>query len=272
MTEKKKMNWVIKNLLYGLVFILVIVVTVEVFLRVTTQHSVSVEVPELIGMPLEQAAELVRADRLELVVTDSVFVSGFKKGSVYAQNPKGGANVKKGRKIYLTVNAKKEKQAEVPSLVGLSLRQAKVEILSRGLRLGRLSYVDDMATNLVLAQLRDGKEIAPGTSVDVGTVIDLRLGWNRADGYTTMPDFARMQYQRALSYVQDNSFNIDKVYFDETVKTGADSLAAMVYRQSPSAGVEDIRLGSSVKLWLTLDEKRLPALPVETDEEEPVTL
>ena len=29
MTEKKKMNWVIKNLLYGLVFILVIVLVVE---------------------------------------------------------------------------------------------------------------------------------------------------------------------------------------------------------------------------------------------------
>ena len=266
MTEKKKMNWVIKNLLCGLVFILVIVVAVEVFLRVTTQHSISVEVPDMVGMQLSDAETLAAKDKLDLFVTDSVFVKAFAKGSVYAQNPKAGNKVKRGRKIYLTVNAKKEKQAVVPSLIGLSLRQAKVELTTRGLKLGRLTYVDDMATNLVLAQLRKGEEIEPGTSVDVGSVIDLRLGLNRADGYTTVPDFGRMQYQRALSYIQDNSFNIGKVYFDSSVKTAEDTLAAMVYRQSPLAGTEDVVLGSSVTLYLTVDEGRLPALPEEPEE------
>lgn len=261
MTEKKKMNWVIKNLLCGLVFILAIVVLVEVFLRVTTQHSISVVVPDMIGMQLSDAEDLASQDKLNLFVTDSVFVSSFAKGSVYAQNPKPGAKVKRGRKIYLTVNAKKEKQAVVPSLVGLSLRQAKVELTTRGLKLGRLKYVDDMATNLVLAQLYKGQEIEPGTSLDVGSVVDLKLGWNRIDGYTTMPDFGRMQYQRAISYVQDNSFNLGKVIFDDSVKTAEDTLAAMVYRQSPIAGAEDIILGTTVTLYLTVDEKRLPALP-----------
>ena len=268
MTEKKKMNWVIKNLLCGLVFILVIVLAVEVFLRVTTQHSISVEVPDMVGMQLSDAQGLAGKDKLELYVTDSVFVKSFAKGSVYAQNPKAGDKVKRGRKIYITVNAKKEKQAEVPSLVGLSLRQAKVELTTKGLKLGRLKYVDDMATNLVLAQLLKGEEVEPGTSVDVGTVIDLKLGWNRTDGYTTMPDFGRMQYQRALSYVQDNSFNLGKVVFDNTVKTAEDTLAAMVYRQSPVPGAEDIILGSAVSLYLTLDESKLPAIPEETEEAE----
>lgn len=272
MTEKKKMNWVIKNLLCGLVFILVIVLAVEVFLRVTTQHSISATVPDMVGMQLSDAEVLAIDDKLELVVTDSVYVSSFAKGSVYAQNPKAGSTVKRGRKVYLTVNAKKEKQAEVPSLVGLSLRQAKVELQTRGLKLGRLSYVDDMATNLVVAQLLKGQEIEPGKSVDVGTVIDLKLGWNRADGYTTMPDFARMQYLRALSYVQDNSFNIGKVVFDDTVKTAEDTLAAMVYRQSPLAGSEDIILGSTVTLYLTVDESRLPALPEESEDFEQSSL
>lgn len=266
MTEKKKMNWVIKNLLCGLVFILVIVLAVEVFLRVTTQHSISVEVPDMIGMQLSDAEALAAKDKLDLFVTDSVFVSAFSKGSVYAQNPKPGNRVKSGRKIYLTVNAKKEKQAVVPSLVGLSLRQAKVELTTRNLKLGKLTYVDDMATNLVLAQTRKGENVEPGTSVDVGTVIDLKLGLNRADGYTTMPDFARMQYQRALSYVQDNTFNIGRVVFDETVKTAEDTLSAMVYRQSPLAGTENIVLGSTVTLYLTVDESRLPALPEEPEE------
>lgn len=268
MSEKKKMNWVIKNLLYGLVYVLVIFLAVEIFLHVTTQHEVSVDVPDLVGMPLEEARELAREDKLELHVTDSVFVSRFRKGSVYAQNPRAGAKVKRGRKIYLTVNAKKEKQAIVPSLVGLSLRQAKVELTTRGLRLGRLIYVDDMATNSVLAQLVAGNEIAPGTSVDVGTVVDLKLGLNQLDAYTSVPDFARMEYRRAVSNIQDNSFNLGKVVFDETVKTYADSLAAQVYRQSPAAGTEDVVLGSRVSIWLTLDENLLPAIVEQTEPEQ----
>ncbi|MBP5488003.1 MAG: PASTA domain-containing protein [Bacteroidales bacterium] len=268
MTEKKQMNWVIKNLLCGLVFILAISGAVWLFLHITTQHYTSVDVPDMVGMQLSDAEALAQKGKLELYVTDSVFVSSFAKGSVYAQNPKAGNKVKRGRKIYLTVNAKKEKQAEVPSLVGLSLRQAKVELTTRGLKLGRLRYVDDMATNLVLAQLYKGQEIAPGTSVDVGTVIDLKLGLNRADGFTTMPDFSRMEYRRALNYLQDNSFNLGKVVFDSSVKTAEDTLAAMVYRQSPAAGAEEIILGSSVTLYFTVDEKRLPALPEEPEIEE----
>ena len=271
MTEKKKMNWVIKNLLCGLVFILAIVLIVEVFLHATTQHSISVTVPDMVGMQLSDAEALAEKGRLELYVTDSVFVSSFAKGSVYAQNPKAGSTVKRGRKIYLTVNAKKEKQAEVPSLVGLSLRQAKVELTTKSLKLGQLSYVDDMATNLVVAQLFKGEEVEPGTSVDVGTVIDLRLGWNRTDGYVTMPDFSRMQYRRAVSYVQDNSFNLGKIIFDNSVKTAEDTLAAMVYRQTPLAGAENIILGSKVTLYLTVDESRLPALPEEPEEFEQST-
>ena len=265
MSEKKKMNWVIKNILYGLVYVLAIILAVEIFLHVTTQHEVSVAVPDLVGLPLEEAQELAREDRLELHVTDSVFVSRFRKGSVYAQNPKAGSRVKRGRKIYLTVNAKKEKQAVVPSLVGLSLRQAKVELTTRGLKLGRLIYVDDMATNSVLDQLIKGEAVEPGTSVDVGTVVDLKLGLNQSDAYTSVPDFARMEYRRAVSNIQDNSFNLGKVIFDGTVKTYADSLAAQVYRQSPLAGTEDVVLGSRVSIWLTLDEKLLPAIVEETE-------
>lgn len=264
MTDKKKpMNWVIKNLLYGLVFILAIVIAVNVFLLATTQHHISVEVPDMVGMPVEEAQSLAAREGIELFVTDSVFVSRFRKGSVYAQNPKAGARVKKGRKIYLTVNAKKEKQAIVPSLVGLSMRQAKVELTTRGLKLGRLIYVDDMATNSVLAQLVKGEEIAPGASVDVGTTVDLRLGLNRADGYTTVPDFSRQEYRRAVSNVQDNSLNLDRAVFDDSVKTYADSLAAMVYRQAPAPGTENVVLGTAVRLYLTIDENRLPALPEE---------
>ena len=57
------------------------------------------------------------------------------------------------------MNAKK---VSMPNLVGYSMRQAKAELNSRGLSLGKLIYVSDIATNNVLKQIYRNREIRPG--------------------------------------------------------------------------------------------------------------
>ena len=243
--------------------------SVNILLRVVTQHNITVTVPDLVGEDRASAQALAEQNNLQLVITDSVYVSRFRRGCVYAQNPKAGEQVKKGRKIYLTMNASHEKQVKMPDLVGYSLRQAKVELTSRKLKLGKLFYVNDIATNNVLAQMRSGQAIAPGTSIDVGTVIDLQLGLDPEDAFSAMPDFTGYKYQRALSSLQDNSFNFGAAVLDETVKTYSDSLAAFVYRQSPAASEEEtVRLGTAVKLYFTLDATKLPVAEEQSTEEQ----
>ena len=266
--KKNRRPSVLLNILAGLLVIAVLIAAAGLALRLVTQHNVTVTVPDLVGSSRQEAQALAEQNNLQLVVTDSVYVSRFRRGCVYAQNPKAGEQVKKGRKIYLTMNASHEKQVLMPDLVGYSLRQAKVELTSRKLKLGKLFYVSDIATNNVLAQLRSGQEIAPGTSIDVGTVIDLQLGLDPDDAYTAVPDFTGYKYQRALSSLQDNSFNFGAAVFDETVKSYADTLAAFVYRQSPAASDgQTARLGTAVKLYFTLDTSKLP-LPEEQSAEE----
>lgn len=258
-------NWIVRNLLWGIVFVTTILLAVNIFMHVFTQHSRYVTVPDLVGKTLEQARAEVASEDITLIVTDSVFVKRFRRGCVYAQNPKAGDKVKRGRKFYITMNASREKQVAMPDLVGLSLRQAKVELTSRGLKLGRLSYVNDIATNNVLAQTIDNEVVEGGRSVDVGTTVNLQLGLDPDDAYSMVPDLTGYRYQRAISTLQDNSFNISRTVFDATVKTYSDSLAAFVYSQEPSAKVENVRLGTAVKIYLTLDESKLPKI-----EEEPV--
>ena len=149
----------------------------------------------------------------------------------------------------------------MPNLVSLSLRQAIADLQSRGLAVGKLIYVKDIATNNVIRQLSRNREIEPGTLVETETVIDLVVGLNPdTDNGTYVPDVVGRRYIKAVDAVRKQSLNIKSLKFDETVKTYDDSLSAVVYRQVPA--IEDsvtVRMGDEVTLYFTLDQTRIPA-------------
>jgi beta-lactam-binding protein with PASTA domain len=174
---------------------------------------------------------------------------------VYSQNPKPGALVKKGRRIMLTINAMNAKKVSVPNLVGYSMRQAKAELNARGLALGKLMYVNDIATNNVLKQFYKNREIRPGRQVESGSEIDLQVGLNSSDNLTYVPNVKGMKYLRAVDAVHDNSLNLGRVVFDKTVKNYSDSLNAVVYKQTPEASRSPLLMGSDVTIHLSLDIK-----------------
>jgi beta-lactam-binding protein with PASTA domain len=152
----------------------------------------------------------------------------------------------------------------MPNLVGLSMRQAKAELLSRGLLLGNLIYVQDLATNNVLKQIHENSEIKPGVMVDSESVIDLVVGLNGNDFVTYVPDLIGLKRMSAVDAVHDNSLNVKSLRFDNTVKDYEDSLNAMVYRQTPEPSDSiHVNMGSEVVLYLTLDENRIPIREIE---------
>lgn len=251
-----KGNWIVKNLLWALALVLVLVIGVQILLGAYTRHGKTVTVPDFTNMQPTAAAGIARPMDLHLFVTDSVFVPRMDRGAVFSQNPKPGAQVKQGRKIRLTINAVTPKQVTIPNLVGLSMRQAKSELASRGLYLGRLMYVSDIATNNVIKQMYHGSEITPGSSVVSGSSIDLMVGLNDSDFRTMVPDVRGMRYLRAVDVLKDYYLNIGSLDFDKTVKTYSDSLDAVVYSQSPAPSEMPLRMGESVSVKLSLDPEK----------------
>ena len=135
------------------------------------------------------------------------------------------------------------------------MRQAKAELNARGLALGRLIYVNDIATNNVLKQIYHNREIRPGRQIETGSEIDLQVGLNPSDNMTYVPNVKGMKYLRAVDAVHDNSLNLGKVIFDKTVKNYTDSLNATVYKQTPAASKSPLLMGSDVTIHLSLDIK-----------------
>lgn len=247
------MKWILKHIIGAIVLFAVLAFSAGIILKLVTNHGKEITVPDLTNMSVSEAVYTAGLQNLRVDITDSVYIRRMGRGMVYSQNPKAGSSVKKGRRILLTINSVNPKKVQMPNLVGYSMRQAKAELLSRGLSLGKLMYVSDMATNNVLRQMYRGREIEPGTMIESGSDINLIVGLNPDDNQTYIPDVVGMKYMRAVDAIHDNSLNIKALKFDKTVKSYADSLDATVYRQGPSASSEPILIGSEITLYLSTD-------------------
>lgn len=257
LTSFRTKHWIIFNLI--LIFIAATAIIIISFssLQLITRHNRELTVPSFTGMTIEQARKAAEDASLRIDITDSVYINRMERGIVYKQLPEAGSKVKKNRRILITINSLTPKLTPVPSLVGYSLRQAKTEINSAQLRTGKLQYVPDMATNNVLKQKYKGKEIQPGTMIETDSEIDLVLGLSPDDNITYIPQVNGYQLMTARDIIIENSLNVGKIRFDETVTTYADSISAFVYRQYPPANdTSAVTIGSKVDIYLTKDPQK----------------
>lgn len=268
--EKWYWNWLSKHIYMAAVAVCIVVFFLFSMLDVITRHNKELEVPSFAGMDLAQARKIADELQLRLEVTDSVYIVRMSPGAIYKQNPLEGSKVKRNRRILLTINANSPKMVSMPSLVGFSLRQAQSELSSSQLKVGKLIYVRDIATNNVLAQLYEGKPIEPGTQLQSESVIDLRLGLNEADSVALVPSVIGKPYPIVKDFLIDNSLNMGKVYFDSTVSTLQDSLSAFAYRQETAMGKGNhtARYGAAVSVYFTLDKSLIPVTESDGAEEE----
>lgn len=245
-----KKFWVLRNLLFYLLFLGLVYAFCTVGLKFITRHDKYVETPDFSGMSFPEAKRAASSAGIKVAVEDSVYVDRIARGSVYTQYPLPGATVKKGRVIDLTINATCVKKIKMPSLVGISMRQAKAEILSKGLVVGKYIYQADIATNNVLRQLYKGKDVAADKPIPLGSQIDLVLGLNYEDAEAYVPNLDGMTAKRAIDAIKDNSLNVEKVVYDKSVETYEDSLSAVVYKQDPLPSRDPVEMGSAVKIVL----------------------
>ena len=251
-----KNNWILKNLAGAVLFVAALAIVATVALNIITRHGKTVQTPDFTNLTVPQAEIVAQNCHVSVKVVDSVFVRRLAGGVVYRQLPKAGSTVKKGRSIFLTINSVVPRKVVMPNLYGYSITEARTELKNRGLNLGNMRYVRDIATNTVLGQYCEGKAVNAGDLVVSGSAIDLKVGVNKDDDATLVPRVIGMKYIPAVDALHGHYLNTGRVRFDEGVRTYADSVNAVVYRQEAEG--EEKPLGSTVNLYLTLDPLKVP--------------
>lgn len=99
----------------------------------------TVAVPNVVGLPAQQAQELLAGRGLGMRVADRVF-SDQPVDHVVRQSPHAGANVKSTQRAHVVLSLGPQR-VSIPRLEGKSLRVARVEILRAGLQLGEVTQV-----------------------------------------------------------------------------------------------------------------------------------
>lgn len=240
--------------LIALALVAIIVVS-GILMSVITRHGTHRTVPDFMGVKIAEAERIAKNERLKIIINDSLFVPAYEGGVVLDQLPKGGVEVKAGRKVYVTINSFRQKMVQVPYVAGRSLRQAKNMLEVAGLGIEKLVYEEDIATNYVLAEIVEGREMTRESKVEIemGSGVVLKVGVEPERNTTIVPKAIGQSLQAAKSRLWEQGLNIGKVNFDEGINL-LNQKDARVYRQSVAHNATTT-LGTSVDLWLTLDDK-----------------
>ena len=257
---------VLRNLVLAVLILLFGTAIIMQILNIYTRHNHDLTVPDFTGLTRSEALEAARLKDLRAEVFDSVFLNDFEKGTVVEQHPQAGFKVKKNRKIFLTMNAINPEKVVMPDLVDLTLRQARAKLESFGLKVGRITYEPHLATNIVLAQRMNNRELVSGDSVVKGSQIDLVLGKGLSEELAAIPNLVGMTLEEARILASDRFLSIGAAVRDQSIITPEDELQSIIFKQNPEPGMDaTLPMGSAIDVWITLDSTKVSATMISED-------
>lgn len=216
-----------------------------------TEHGMVIDVPSYLGVAVKDLDAIADTVPLQYIIIDSIYSDEYPKGTVADQDPAPGTGAKRGRKVYLTVNAVMPQQVKMPDLRDLSFRQARAMLETVGLRLGDISFRPDIAKNAVLDQQVGDKDVKPGALLFKGARVNLVLGDGLSNIEMAMPYLLYHRLDSVTQHLRSLSLNIGVVVIDTPV---TDSTLLRVYRQLPAFDPQrTIRGGDSFDLFVKQD-------------------
>lgn len=242
---KSKTFWLNAGL--ALVFYTILALSANWILKGITSHSEVAVVPDLSGLNLDAALKKLHDHNLEGEVLDSSsFTTEVAPESVVEQYPIAGSKAKEGRVIMLTINKKRDVKISLPKLVERTLQRAELDLTSRGLRIGNIRYVPDLAEGLVL-EVRFGGQLLPeGSKVRKGTAVDLVVGKRSMAPTHAVPNILGMRFGEARAILQLSGLRIQWMEGDTL------DPYLVVYKQTPdfSDGIFVTQENAQISVWL----------------------
>lgn len=248
------------NLLIFVILSFLIILGLEIWLRHYTHHNQAILVPDVTTLPLDEATAALQARQLRFEVVDSIHDNSQPAGVVLEQRPLAQAKVKVGRIVFLTINAQEEKYLPVPFVKDFSQRQATATLEAVGFTVGNIVFVPSEYRNLVLDIQYQGSSIQAGTTLPVGTRLDLVVGHGRNTDLISIPDFIGKKMDSVFLIAHSYSVNIGNISYDVTPANDKESAKYFVYQQEPAAGTS-YPVGKRIDLWMSSnpDAQSLPA-------------
>lgn len=156
----------------------IIIWLLMVFLDVWTHHGDDSTVPAVKHLTYEEARRRAMAADLEIEISDSIYDTSLPPGTIVESWPKEGSQVKRGRKIYVTLTSFTPKHVTISMpITGVSSRQAISYLNAMGITGVRIVNVHSQFPGLVEGAHSDGRPIGVGSVIPVDANVVLEVGF-----------------------------------------------------------------------------------------------
>ncbi len=209
-----------------------------------------VSAPQITGLTVPAARAALKAEGLTLGQQSMKADEQVPTGNIIDQNPESGTSVRTGTSVSVTVSTGVD-STTVPTLVGLSLDEAKQALDQAGLTLGDLKSVPSTETRSTVTKVtpNEGETVPRNSSVAMAY----------ASGNNKVPDVTGKDEATARSALEQAGFTVGT----STTKESADKPAGTVLSQSTPGG-QTLRLGSTVTFVVATAPPTATPLPTDT--------
>ena len=164
------------NLIAMALVVILLVVGVNYGLDWYTHHGESIRVPNIEGMRITKAREMMEECGLEIVVTDSGYNKRLPADCVLTQSPGAGLTVKSGHTIYVTINSSNSPSVAIPDVVdNCSYREAEAKLISLGFKVLPPQYVTG-EKDWVYGVACNGRKVSTGERISIEQPLTLLVG------------------------------------------------------------------------------------------------
>lgn len=164
------------NLLAMCLFVALVIAAFWYGTMAYTRHGEVIQVPDVTRMHYRDAALMLERDELIAMVSDSGYNRNLAPGSVLMQQPQAGAEVKAGRKVYLTVNSNSGPTLTIPDIAdNCDVYEAEIRLRTIGFKIGPKEYVEGDKDWVLSVKCR-GREVRAGDKVPADAPVVLVVG------------------------------------------------------------------------------------------------
>tara|TARA_B110000037_G_scaffold170231_1_gene192983 strand:+ start:1964 stop:2809 length:846 start_codon:yes stop_codon:yes gene_type:complete len=221
-----------------------------------TNHNIKIEVPNLLGIQINDLNDTLEELELRYEIRDSIYSENHPMGMIIQQDPKPHSNnfpnyIKPNRNLYLTIVKRQEIYKTIPDLMSnvysKNIGKSKLEMLGFKVDLEIRNHKD---RDKVLEIRFDDQIVKAGRKLLKGSTLKLIYGSGDKGKPIELPDFRGMNIYLATNKANEIGLELE-INYNDSVFDFKDSNRAVIYSQYPDAEINNksfISIGSLVIL------------------------
>ena len=186
---KRRMLIVLLNLLGMVAAVTLVPYFALRWLDSYTNHNETYKVPDVCGIQLEDAIDVLAANKLNYTIVKSSYQENAQVDEVLVQYPSAGSDVKEGRKVGIIINNAEKPKRTVPSVIdNRTYREAESHIKAAGFVIGTVDSIPG-EKDWVYELRYNGKSLVNGEAIPQGSTLTVIIGNGRPEAVKDEPVF-----------------------------------------------------------------------------------